>query len=84
MTACYRIRPGNRVKDLPLDAQIAFSKIPGGQPSVDFAGGTFWSLDWRDGESTRIPRKPGDWLVEAEDYGISIVDAAEIASPDGA
>ena len=81
MKAYYRLREGDRVKDLPEDAQIAFKKIPGGQPEVDFMEGSFWTLKWREWDVERIRRNPGDYLVEAENYGISIVPADTVIAP---
>jgi hypothetical protein len=84
--AYYRLRPKDKVKFLPADARVAFEKIPGAQPAVDLMGGTFYSVVWtadEDGwpEATRIPRQPGDYLVEDEKYGITIVAAADVVVP---
>lgn len=95
--AYYRLRPKDKVKNLPEDARVAFEKIPGGQPEVDFMGGTFFSVTWAypmsadtwlgcDAgacpEPTRVARQPGDYLVEDASGGVTIVAAADVAVPD--
>jgi len=80
--AYYKLRPGDKVKNLPADARCAFTALPGGRPSVKFEAGAFWSLRWRDWDCEKIRREVGDYLVEDGQYGIEIVPAASVVPPD--